>query len=60
MPQLLDWIEKQSKPAAAGPVTEGIASVQQEVADAVDYFGPVRVVASAFALGIGLARQIRS
>ncbi len=43
----------------ANPVTETIKAVTEEANEAVDYFGPLQVMASAFMLGMGLARQIK-
>jgi hypothetical protein len=59
MPHLLDRIEAQAKPVpvSASPVTA--AAVKTEMAEAVDYFGAVRVIASAFLLGLGLARRLK-
>ena len=58
MPRLLDWLESKSK-KQVDPVAETAAVVQEEVAGAVDYFGPIRVVASALMLGVGIARSIK-
>ena len=58
MPRLLNWLESESK-SQDGSVAETAAVVQEEVAGAVDYFGPIRVVASALMLGIGIARSIK-
>ena len=58
MPRLLDWLETKAK-TPTDPVSETVAAVQEEVADAVDYFGPIRVVASALMLGVGIARSIK-
>ena len=58
MPRFLDWMESKSK-KPADPVAETAAVVQEEVAEAVDYFGPVRVVASALMLGVGIARTLK-
>jgi hypothetical protein len=41
------------------PVTETVAAVQEETREAVDYFGPLKVMASAFMVGFGAARQLR-
>jgi hypothetical protein len=43
----------------ADPVAETIKAVNVETTEAVDYFGPLQVVASAFTLGMGVARQIK-
>lgn len=41
------------------PVAETIDAVKVEAAEAVDYFGPAKVMASAFMLGLGAAKQLR-
>lgn len=56
MPRLLSRLEAKTP---ADPVSETVAAVDEEVADAVDYFGPIRVVASALMLGVGIARTIK-
>lgn len=58
MPRLLDWIDAK----AAKPASDAVAvtnAVKEEAAQAVDYFGPIRVVGSAFMLGMGAARTIK-
>ncbi len=59
MPHLLDRIDAQAKPAPAAPIPVSAAAVQQEMTDVVDYFGAVRVVGSAFLLGLGIARRLK-
>jgi hypothetical protein len=59
VPPFLDWMERPAPKPAADPVMETVAAVQQEAVEAVDYFGPIRVVGSAFLLGLGIARRIR-
>jgi len=56
MPKLLDRLEAKAKKAEPAST---VTAVQEEVAEAVDYFGPIRVVGSAFVLGLGLARNIK-
>ncbi len=58
IPQFLDWLEKKAKSAAAEPEST-VAAVKDEVAEAVDYFGPLRVMGSAFMLGLGIARSLK-
>jgi apolipoprotein N-acyltransferase len=58
MPGFLDWLEtKAKKPVPAAQ--EAVNAVQEEVAEAVDHFGPIRVVGSAFMLGLGIARSMK-
>ena len=60
MPQFLDWLEVKSKvKTPLTPAQETVSAVQEEVAEAVDYFGPIRVVGSAFMLGLGIARSMK-
>jgi ABC-type transport system involved in cytochrome bd biosynthesis fused ATPase/permease subunit len=47
------------KARAVDPVTETIEAVNVETAEAVDYFGPMKVVLTAFMLGMGAAKQLR-
>lgn len=58
MPRLLDWLQAKSK-RQEDPVAETVTAVQEEVAEAVDYFGPIRVVGSALLLGVGIARSLK-
>lgn len=56
---------RQSRRAAeaakvADPVTETIKAVNVEASEAVDYFGPAKVLATAFMVGVGVARQLRA
>ncbi len=59
MPKLLDWSERKPTTSTT-PSAQTAAAVQDEVAEAVDYFGPIRVLATAFMLGFGIAKRIRS
>lgn len=59
MPRLLDWMETKAKPTPAAAIAETGAAVHEEMTQAVDYFGAVRVVASAFLLGLSAARQLK-
>jgi hypothetical protein len=66
IPGLLEKAEKkaahsahavQSVPVALSGETAQV--VHDEMTDAVDYFGAVRVVGSAFLLGLGIARKVK-
>ena len=57
MPKFLDWRESRAKKPVE-PVADTVNAVKAEVAEAVDYFGPIRVVASAFMLGLGIAMGV--
>ena len=59
MPQILDAMETKAKQPSVNPIVESTAIVQEEMTQAVDYFGAVRVVASAFMLGLGMAKQLK-
>lgn len=59
MPQLLDWMETKPKSTTAEAIVDTSAVVHEEMTQAVDYFGAVRVVASAFLLGLNAARQLK-
>ena len=58
MPKMLDRIDAQRK-QPVDPMTETVSAVKEEVNEAVDYFGPIRVIASAFMLGVGIARTVK-
>lgn len=61
IPPLLEAIKKRAKerPSPSAPVSQAVAAVKEETEAAVDYFGAVQVVASAFVFGLGAARQLR-
>jgi hypothetical protein len=58
MPQLLDWRDAKAV-NPGGEAAAAAVAVKEEVDQAVDYFGPVRVIGSAFMLGLGVARKIK-
>lgn len=62
IPAIVEWRKKRAnaKPAASNPVVQTVAAVKDEAEAAVDYFGAVQVVASAFMFGLGAARQMRN
>jgi hypothetical protein len=59
VPHLLDLLDERAKPKPADALTEGAAAVQHEMTEAVDYFGSIQVVSSAFLLGFNAARQLK-
>jgi hypothetical protein len=62
-PNLLELLERRAAARAAsetGPVVTTVQSVEREAGAAVDYFGPLQVVASAFLVGMSTARTVRS
>ena len=61
-PALLDMMEKRAATRAAtqtGPIATTVQAVNAETAAAVDYFGPIQVVASAFLVGMRTAHQFK-
>lgn len=61
-PSVLDALNRRAAERAAakaGPVATTVEAVNQETAAAVDYFGPLQVVASAFLVGLRTGRQFR-
>lgn len=58
MPNFLDWLATRAKKPDA-LVDDTVSAVKAEMTEAVDYFGPIRVVASAFMLGLGIARSVK-
>jgi hypothetical protein len=59
-PTLIDALHRRAAERAAakaGPVATTVEAVQQETAAAVDYFGPLQVIASAFLVGLRTGRQ---
>lgn len=62
VPSALQFLQRQrviAKSKDSDPVTETIDAVNVEAAEAVDYFGPLKVMATAFMLGLGAAKQLR-
>ncbi len=64
IPAFIEWRRARAEAAAqappdAGPVAQAASAVKQETEAAVDYFGALQVVASAFVFGLGAARQVR-
>ena len=59
VPQLLDRLEARNKPKTADALAAGAATVQEGMTEAVDYFGSLKVVSSAFLLGFNAARQLK-
>ena len=56
MPQVLNKFEAAAAPTEPATLAETSADVHEEMTQAVDYFGAIRVVASAFRLGFGAAK----
>jgi Putative Actinobacterial Holin-X, holin superfamily III len=58
--QVVQRRRAKEKIAAGPPVNETLEAVNAEAAEAVDYFGPLKVMATAFMLGMSAAKQLRS
>ena len=58
IPAMLDWSERKP-PSQTLSASETVAAVKEEVAGAVDYFGPIRVLGTAFMLGFGVAKRLK-
>lgn len=62
-PPLLDLLERRAAERASAqsnPIATTVKAANEETAAAVDYFGPLQVVASAFLVGVRTAQQLRS
>ena len=62
VPAFLDFVERRAAARAraqVGPIATTIETVSTETAAAVDYFGPLQVVASAFLVGMRTGTQLR-
>jgi len=58
MPALLEWIER-TRNRETSPVATTVAAVEEEAKEAVDYFGALQVVGTAFLFGLGAARRLK-
>jgi len=58
IPGVVSWVQRVRKPAES-PVAATVAVVDEEAREAVDYFGALQVVATAFMLGLGTARRLK-
>lgn len=58
MPWIIDKLESRRR-AQGSSVATAVAAVDQEAKDAVDYFGAMQVVGTAFLFGLGAARRLR-
>jgi Putative Actinobacterial Holin-X, holin superfamily III len=57
--QVVQRRRAKEKIATGPPVNETLEAVNTEAAEAVDYFGPLKVMATAFMLGVSAAKQLR-
>jgi hypothetical protein len=62
VPAVVEWRKRRTITTArsADPMVQTVSAVNEETEAAVDYFGAIQVVASAFMLGLGAARQLRT
>jgi uncharacterized membrane protein YfcA len=61
-PSVIEWSEKKAvEQASAGKstLTATVETVNKETAAAVDYFGPLQVIASAFLVGMRTGQQLK-
>jgi uncharacterized membrane-anchored protein len=58
MPWLIERIENMRRNEAS-PAATAVSVVDQEAKEAVDYFGALQVVGTAFLFGLGAARRLR-
>jgi hypothetical protein len=62
VPSVVQFVQRKREKdkLASGPaVNETLEAVTAEAAEAVDYFGPLKVMATAFMFGMGAAKQLR-
>ena len=63
VPAFSEWRKRSAATAdnvESSAISEAVSAVDEETVAAVDYFGAIQVVASAFMFGLGAARQLRS
>ena len=58
MPWMIERAETRSRDQGS-PAANAVAAVDQEAKQAVDYFGALQVVGTAFLFGLGAARRLR-
>jgi flagellar basal body-associated protein FliL len=58
MPWFINRMEVRSRDHGS-PTANAVAAVDQEAKEAVDYFGAIQVVGTAFLFGLGAARRLR-
>jgi hypothetical protein len=58
VPALIEKVEARRRNKSS-PVSTAVAAVDQEAKEAVDYFGAMQVVGTAFLFGLGAARRLR-
>jgi hypothetical protein len=58
VPVLIEKAEARRR-SKSSPMSTAVAAVDQEAKEAVDYFGAMQVVGTAFLFGLGAARRLR-
>jgi hypothetical protein len=58
VPVLIEKAEARRR-TKSSPMSTAVAAVDQEAKEAVDYFGAMQVVGTAFLFGLGAARRLR-
>lgn len=56
-PSLIEKAEAQSKQAPE-TLSDAVSAVQEEAREVVDYMGPMRLIGSAFMVGLGVGRRV--
>lgn len=62
IPAIQDALDRRAEEQArnkAGPIASTVVAAETETKAAVDYFGPLQVVASAFLIGMRAGRKLR-
>jgi len=58
VPWMIDKVEERRR-SKGTPVANAVAAVDEEAHEAVDYFGALQMVGTAFLFGLGAARRLR-
>ena len=58
VPMLFEKVEARRR-TKSSPMSTAVTAVDQEAKEAVDYFGAMQVVGTAFLFGLGAARRLR-
>lgn len=59
MPSMIERMEAHSNPTPAEGASEVVSAVVEETKEALDYVGPMRLIGSAFMVGLGMGRRVR-
>ncbi|MCZ7595290.1 MAG: hypothetical protein M5U16_10550 [Hyphomicrobium sp.] len=58
VPWMIEKVEERRR-AQASPASTAVTAVDQETKEAVDHFGALQLVGTAFLFGLGAARRLR-